>query len=439
MKKSKLQQLFLSALTLVMLVGISPEASAWHWAFPFAGGPWHGGGGNYYTGSPRSNGISCSSCHIGQSRFQNRVSLQVTTRRVNGGSLVNDDIFANGYMPGARYKISVTLVGEHRGFDPPSGQYQDTNGTAHKVACPLEVDNVNIMTAEVMDEGNTYANFSGNSAGRLRADRTNNANDVNEANRCLVATPGCGGANQDYPQRTLQGGPTTVGYSNLRLTNPNGSAPFGGFTCVECDAIASMYGADTTPTSANSFATRVDHFFWTAPNTAPSAGNGRVRFYITFLDGDGYTDIYDDDVAEFRRAVCPVGNTNCNPTNPPWNFTSLPPVPAPMGTPKSPAPPTFMLGILAAALALFGLLAASGQRSRRLVMAGATAVVLLGVAFMATGCVNVKAWQRGRMATLCMTRGPDVEEAMIERTFLESREGSSGGSAAAAGGGCACN
>ncbi|CAN0568241.1 unnamed protein product, partial [Laminaria digitata] len=74
-----------------------------------------GGGGNYYTGSPRSQGITCSSCHIGQSRFQNRASLQVTTRRVNGGSLVNDDIFANGYMPGARYKVSVTLVGEHRG------------------------------------------------------------------------------------------------------------------------------------------------------------------------------------------------------------------------------------------------------------------------------------------------------------------------------------
>jgi len=110
-----------------------------------------------------------------------------------------------------------------------------------------------------------------------------------------------------------------------------------------------------------------------------------------------------------------------------------------MGTPKWPAPPTFMLGILAAALALFGLMSMSGQRSRRLVMAGATAVVLLGMAFMATGCVNVKAWERGRMATLCMTRGPDVEEAMIERTFLESREGSSGGSAAAAGGGCACN
>lgn len=437
--KSKLQQLVLSALTLAVLVGISPEASAWHWAFPFAGGPWHGAAGNYYTGSPRSNGVNCGSCHTGQSRFQNRVSMQVTTRRVQGGSLVNDDIFANGYQPGARYKISVSLVGEHQGFEPTNGQYQDANGTAHKVACPLSpVDNVNILTAEVMDESNTYANYSGNSAGRLRADRTNNPNDLNEANRCLVATAGCGGGTQDYPQRTLQGGPTTVSYSSLRLTNPNGSPPFGSYTCVECDAIVSMYGADVTPTTAGGFPQRVDHFFWTAPNSPPS-GNGRIRFYMAFMDGDGYTDIYDDDFAEFRRAICPAGNAACNPTNPPWNFTSVVPAAPTNLSPRQPAPPNFMLGIAATAMALIAMMAMAQLRARRGLMMGATAALLLGVALFATGCVNVKAWERGRMATLCMSRGPDVEEAMIERTFLESREGSSGGSAAAAGGGCACN
>lgn len=439
MMKSKLQRLLLSFAAFAMLLAASAEAQAWHWAFPFATGPWHGAGGNYYTGSPRSLGITCASCHVGQSRFQNRVGIQVTTRRVQGGSLVADDIFANGYQTGARYKISVTMLGEHRGFEPTNGTYQDPGGTAHKVACPLTVDNVNLLTVEVMNEGNVYADFDGNAAGTMRGDANNQANSVNQASRCLVATSGCGGGAADYPTRTLQGGPTTVSYRNMRLTNPNASPPFGTFGCTSCDAIVSMYGADITPTNSGGFPQRVDHFFWTAPGTAPSVGNGRIRFYMAFMDGDGYDDVYDDDYAEFRRGVCPTGNAGCNTTNPPWNFTSVPPVPVSPVSPQRPAPPTMMLGILAAALMLLLLVVVGKSPSRRLVMGGATVAVLLATAVFAGGCVNVKAWERGRMATLCMTRGPDIEEAMIERTFLESREGSSGGSAAAAGGGCACN
>ncbi len=439
MIRANIRRWLLSATILALMLAAAPQAQAWHWVFPFAKGPWQGAGGNYYTGSPRSKGVTCSSCHIGQSRFQTRVGMQVVSRRVQGNSLVPDDIFSSGYQPGARYKITVTMIGEHRGFAPASGQYQDSGGLQHKLACPLVVDNLNLMTAEVMNEGNVYADFDGNAAGTIRADTNTQPDSVNQASRCLVATPGCGGGAADYPPRTLQGGPTTVSYRSLRLTDPNSSPPFGSYGCSGCDAIVSMYGADITPTTSGGFPQRVDHFFWTAPSSPPSVGNGRIRFYMAFLDGDGYRDVYDDDYADFRRAVCPVGNAGCNPTNPPWNFTSVPPAPVAPVSLQRPAPPTVMLGILSAALMLLLLLALGKAPSRRLAMAGATAAVLLGTAVFAGGCVNVKAWERGRMATLCMSRGPDVEEAMIERTFLESREGSSGGSAAAAGGGCACN
>ena len=64
---------------------------------------------------------------------------------------------------------------------------------------------------------------------------------------------------------------------------------------------------------------------------------------------------------------------------------------------------------------------------------------LLMILMLSPSCVVVKPWERERMATLVMTRGADIEESMIERTFLESREAAAGGSAAGKGGGCACN
>jgi hypothetical protein len=69
-----------------------------------------------------------------------------------------------------------------------------------------------------------------------------------------------------------------------------------------------------------------------------------------------------------------------------------------------------------------------------------TWIVLLVVAGVWTsGCVVVRPWERERLAKRVMSRGDRVEEAMCERTFLEAREGASGGSAVGAGGGCACN
>lgn len=67
------------------------------------------------------------------------------------------------------------------------------------------------------------------------------------------------------------------------------------------------------------------------------------------------------------------------------------------------------------------------------------ALTLGAVTATTSSCVVVKPWERARLATQVMTRGAGIEEAMIERTFLEAREGASGGSAVGAGGGCACN
>jgi hypothetical protein len=66
-------------------------------------------------------------------------------------------------------------------------------------------------------------------------------------------------------------------------------------------------------------------------------------------------------------------------------------------------------------------------------------ILLAAIALLASSCVVVKPWERERMASLVMSRGADIEESMIERTFLESREAAAGGSAAGKGGGCACN
>ena len=246
--------------------------------------------------------------------------MQVTTRRVNGGSLVADDIFANGYMPGARYKVTVRMLNEHKGRQPNDGSYEDPNGTAEKVACPRVAENRNLMTAEVMSEGQVYASFDGNQAGALRADADNNSNSTAEG-YCRDGSDGCFNG-VDIPPVISGGGPTTVTYRSYRLSNPNANPPFGEWTCGICDKIASNTGGDNTPGTGGQFNTVEWHFFWTAPATVPG-GNGRIRFYIAVVDGDGYSDTYDDDIVEFRRAVCPQGNASCNPTNPPWNLSLI--------------------------------------------------------------------------------------------------------------------
>lgn len=56
----------------------------------------------------------------------------------------------------------------------------------------------------------------------------------------------------------------------------------------------------------------------------------------------------------------------------------------------------------------------------------------------ATGCVAVKPYQREYLADRIMDFNADQSEDGIERHWVETREGSSGG-LGGSGGGCACN
>ncbi len=67
-----------------------------------------------------------------------------------------------------------------------------------------------------------------------------------------------------------------------------------------------------------------------------------------------------------------------------------------------------------------------------------TFTLLLGVAALCAGCVNVKPWQRGTLADATMRPDRDpLGDRFAEHTFF-SREASTGGRGVG-GGGCGCN
>ena len=64
-------------------------------------------------------------------------------------------------------------------------------------------------------------------------------------------------------------------------------------------------------------------------------------------------------------------------------------------------------------------------------------VFLVSLALLASGCVSVQPWQRGRLADKCMTFDANGGLNAYASHWQESREGSSGG-AGVLGGGCGC-
>ena len=68
-----------------------------------------------------------------------------------------------------------------------------------------------------------------------------------------------------------------------------------------------------------------------------------------------------------------------------------------------------------------------------------TALGVILAAGFGTGCATLRPWQRQHLASRVMSQTVRPAEATCERTFLESREGATGGNAAGASGGCACN
>lgn len=327
--------LLLAVLCTSALSSLPREADAFHFNTQFADHPFQrivGAGGRYYTGSPRNEGMDCTHCHVDAQRFPARVSLNVVAEIVNSGSLSPSTLFTAGYQPNATYKITVTMIDEHRGMCTTGGAYQGpASSEGWKLSCPGSQcngpgspGNRDQFTAEVMSDGGTYATASGNAAGRLRPDSELGAA---QPGQCRVGPSFCnGGQFADFPPAANMGGPTTAMFMNWRLTDPNDtqSGPFGRWSCLtDCDAIVSnngFYNWTEGQGSTNPFE-RSFAFFWTAPPSPPAAAAGRIRFYMAAVDGDGFNDTMDDDVATVRVAVCPAGASTCDPNvGPGWGL-----------------------------------------------------------------------------------------------------------------------
>jgi len=75
---------------------------------------------------------------------------------------------------------------------------------------------------------------------------------------------------------------------------------------------------------------------------------------------------------------------------------------------------------------------------RDILLLAVTGIMLIGFGIFFNGCVVVKPYERELLAEKIMNFDAAVEERVMERHFLETREGSIGGHGGA-GGGCACN
>lgn len=72
-----------------------------------------GGGGLFYTGSPRERGWTCAACHLG-------APLRT---RVNAGSDPPDLLAGRSYSPGQRYRLTFVLENEHAGIASTRSNY----------------------------------------------------------------------------------------------------------------------------------------------------------------------------------------------------------------------------------------------------------------------------------------------------------------------------
>jgi len=121
----------------VALAGAATEAEAFHPAPSFdAPAAVGGGGGMYFTGSPRDRGYDCTICHVdSDGAIEARIELTPATD--------------GAYVPGTTYQIAVSLVGEHRGF-----------GSA---------TNPNSFIAELVDDTRAHVGLVGNLGTKVRA------------------------------------------------------------------------------------------------------------------------------------------------------------------------------------------------------------------------------------------------------------------------------
>ena len=91
-----------------------------------------GGGGIYFTGSPRQHGLDCAVCHVG-----GPTDIELELSALLEGA--PEDLFANGYQPGGLYEIAVAFTEDRLG--PAAGcQGKDD-----------EPCDINAFTVELLD------------------------------------------------------------------------------------------------------------------------------------------------------------------------------------------------------------------------------------------------------------------------------------------------
>lgn len=195
-----------------------------------------GAGGLYGTGGKLDHGIKCAHCHIDGA---GTIATDITVTKLPSGSPTGwDDVNgADGYTPGATYRIAVALTGEHRTAIHPMmpGVRTDLNG----IAATLEAADGKLAGVLVSDSGQ-------------------------RSDACPATYPftnGGGGYDHQGPA-----GKTTVLFG-------------------DCHAALSLH-----KTAATS---------WTFDWEAPAAGTGDVTLHLGVVDGDtGGSSSLDDDVVE---------------------------------------------------------------------------------------------------------------------------------------------
>ena len=131
------------------VIAASGTAHAFHTPSVFDDGVQEGGGNRvYFTGSPRQKGYDCGVCHVDAAKaISARVDLMPAIDGV--------------YTPGQQYLVTVTLVGEHRGFGAASNQnsflaevIDDTGISLGGFTTPDQ------DTARLVDDGNVVGGVS---------------------------------------------------------------------------------------------------------------------------------------------------------------------------------------------------------------------------------------------------------------------------------------
>lgn len=213
----------------VPLLGFSAAAT-------FDSGADRGGGGGYaFTGSPTAHGRSCAVCHTGD---QPAPQVEI---------VATDGLLTDGYLPGARYELTVALVVDRLGVDGGPGCKGGTGGC-----------NRNGFAAEIVSGG-------GHPAGTI----------------CHVgmtaADPGCP-SESDHGVALIANGSAVVGQSLSFPTLCDGT------NAGLCLDVAGLSEAD----AASAIQTHVEgRRLWQISWRAPTHGRAPVDLFVAVVDGDG--------------------------------------------------------------------------------------------------------------------------------------------------------